>query len=90
MLSVVSFFTNPVNGSYGASKAAEWALTNGTRIELARQGTQVVGVHAGYIDTEMARDLAGSAPKISPADVARHPFGHDHHFPPAAGRLACL
>ena len=25
MLSVVSFFTNPVNGSYGASKAAEWA-----------------------------------------------------------------
>ena len=71
MLSVVSFFTNPVNGSYGASKAAEWALTNGIRIELARQGTQVVGVHAGYIDTEMARDLAGSAPKISPADVAR-------------------
>ena len=71
MLSVVSFFTNPANGSYGASKAAEWALTNGIRIELARQGTQVVGVHAGYIDTEMARDLAGSAPKISPADVAR-------------------
>ena len=71
MLSVVSFFTNPVNGSYGASKAAEWALTNGIRIELARQGTQVVGVHAGYIDTEMARDLAGSMPKISPADVAR-------------------
>ena len=35
MLSVVSWFTNPVNGSYGASKAAEWALTNGIRVELA-------------------------------------------------------
>ena len=47
MLSVVSFFTNPANGSYGASKAAEWALTNGIRIELARRvrrrgGTQAI------------------------------------------------
>jgi NAD(P)-dependent dehydrogenase (short-subunit alcohol dehydrogenase family) len=74
MLSVVSFFTNPANGSYGASKAAEWSLTNGVRIELAHQGTQVVGVHAGFIDTEMARELAGDAPKISPVDVARQVF----------------
>ena len=36
LLSVTSFFTNPENGSYGASKAAEWSLTNGVRIELAR------------------------------------------------------
>jgi NAD(P)-dependent dehydrogenase (short-subunit alcohol dehydrogenase family) len=74
MLSVVSFFTNPANGSYGASKAAEWSLTNGVRIELARQGTQVVGVHAGFIDTEMARELAGDAAKTSPVDVARQVF----------------
>ena len=74
MLSVVSFFSNPANGSYGASKAAEWSLTNGVRVELAHQGTQVVGVHAGFIDTEMARELAGDAPKISPADVARQVF----------------
>jgi NAD(P)-dependent dehydrogenase (short-subunit alcohol dehydrogenase family) len=74
MLSVVSFFTNPANGSYGASKAAEWSLTNGVRIELAHQGTQVVGVHAGFIDTEMARELAGDAPKISPEDVTRQVF----------------
>ena len=66
MLSVASFFTNPANGSYSASKAAEWSLTNGVRIELARQGTQVVGVHAGFIDTEMARELAGDAPRSAP------------------------
>jgi len=74
MLSVVSWFTNPVNGSYSASKAAEWSMTNGVRIELARQGTLVVGVNAGFIDTEMAAELAGDAPKTSPADVARQVF----------------
>ena len=75
MLSVVSWFTNPVNGSYCASKAAAWAMTNGVRIELAQQGTLVVAVHAGFIDTEMAAGLAGpNDRKISPADVARQVF----------------
>ena len=74
MLSVVSFFTNPDNGSYGASKAAEWALTNGVRIELAQQGTLVVGVHAGFIDTEMVTELARGLPKDDPEDVARQVF----------------
>jgi NAD(P)-dependent dehydrogenase (short-subunit alcohol dehydrogenase family) len=69
VLSVVSWFTNPVNGSYGASKAAEWALTNGIRIELARHGTLVVGVHASFIDTDMAAGI--DAPKVIPASVAR-------------------
>jgi NAD(P)-dependent dehydrogenase (short-subunit alcohol dehydrogenase family) len=69
VLSVVSWFTNPVNGSYGASKAAEWALTNGIRIELARYGTLVVGVHAGFIDTDMADGF--DAPKVSAASVVR-------------------
>jgi len=68
VLSIVSWFTNPVNGTYGASKAAEWAMTNGIRIELAAQGTLVVAVHAGFIDTDMAARI--DAPKISPADVA--------------------
>jgi NAD(P)-dependent dehydrogenase (short-subunit alcohol dehydrogenase family) len=72
MLSVVSWFTNPVNGSYSASKAAAWAMTNGVRIELARQGTLVVGVHAGFIDTDMAAGI--DAPKIGPDVVARQVF----------------
>jgi NAD(P)-dependent dehydrogenase (short-subunit alcohol dehydrogenase family) len=56
MLSVTSFFTNPFNGSYGASKAAGLSLTNGIRIELHRRGTLVVAVHAGFIDTDLPRD----------------------------------
>ena len=74
LLSVTSFFTNPENGSYGASKAAEWSLTNGVRIELAGQGTLVVGVHAGFIDTEMVTELARGLPKLDPLDVVRQVF----------------
>ena len=72
MLSITSFFTNPFNASYGASKAAEWSLTNGVRIELHHQGTLVVAVHAGFIDTEMA--ALANAPKISPESVAGQAF----------------
>jgi NAD(P)-dependent dehydrogenase (short-subunit alcohol dehydrogenase family) len=68
ILSVASFFTNPAMGSYSASKAAAWALTNGVRVELRRQGTLVVGVHSGYIDTDMASDV--TAAKASPEHVA--------------------
>jgi NAD(P)-dependent dehydrogenase (short-subunit alcohol dehydrogenase family) len=72
MLSVTSFFTNPFNASYGASKAAEWSLTNGVRLELHHQGTLVVAVHAGFIDTDMAAGL--DVPKISPESVATQAF----------------
>jgi NAD(P)-dependent dehydrogenase (short-subunit alcohol dehydrogenase family) len=47
VLSVVSWVTVPVSGSYCVSKAAELAMTNGVRVELGAQGTLVVGVHAG-------------------------------------------
>src|SRR6202020_842219 len=63
MLSVTSFYTNPLDASYGASKAAGWALTNGVRIELAHQGTLVVAVHASFIDTDMS--ALTNAPKVS-------------------------
>ena len=72
MLSVTSFFTNPFNASYGASKAAGWSLTNGLRIELAHRGTLVVAVHAGFIDTDMAAGI--DAPKDSPESVAEQVF----------------
>src|ERR1700740_954885 len=68
MLSITSFFTNPFNASYGASKAAEWSLTNGIRLELHHQGTLVVAVHAGFIDTDMAALV--DVPKLSPESVA--------------------
>jgi len=73
MLSVVSFFANPRNGTYSASKSAAWALTNSLRTELRQQGTLVVAVHAGFIDTDMAAQIPADA-KISPAQVARQAF----------------
>ena len=72
MLSVSSFVTNPLDASYGASKAAAWSMTNGVRIELSRQGTLVVAVHASFIDTDMASGI--EAPKVSPEAVARQAF----------------
>ena len=83
MLSVTSFFTNPFNGSYGASKAAGLSLTNGIRMELHHQGTLVVAVHASFIDTDMSAGI--DAPKISPESVARQTFDAV-----AAGRLEVL
>jgi len=56
------------SGAYGASKAAAWSITNSLRVELAAQGTQVVGVHAGFIDTDMTSAL--DLPKSTPAAVA--------------------
>jgi NAD(P)-dependent dehydrogenase (short-subunit alcohol dehydrogenase family) len=56
-------------GAYGASKAALWSATNSLRLELAPQGTQVVGVHLGYADTDLT--AAVTAPKLDPRDVAR-------------------
>jgi NAD(P)-dependent dehydrogenase (short-subunit alcohol dehydrogenase family) len=68
MLSVASWLASPFNASYCASKSAEWALTNALRVELHHQGTLVVGVHAGWIDTDMAATVEDS--KISPREVA--------------------
>lgn len=68
MLSILSWYTASPLSSYSASKAAEWSLTNGLRIELRSQGTLVVGVHAGFIDTDMASGF--DAPKARPEDIA--------------------
>jgi NAD(P)-dependent dehydrogenase (short-subunit alcohol dehydrogenase family) len=69
MLSALSFVSFPQFGNYAASKAAAWSLTNALRTQLRAQGTQVVAVHAGYIDTDMAANVTG--PKIAPEEVAR-------------------
>lgn len=67
VLSVASWQNSAFNGSYGASKSAEWALTNAIRIELRSAGTLVVGVHAGWIDTDMAATVNDA--KLSTGDV---------------------
>jgi NAD(P)-dependent dehydrogenase (short-subunit alcohol dehydrogenase family) len=68
MLSVVSWFVNPFNATYCTSKHAALAVTDAVRIELKAQGTQVVGVYAGFIETDMAAGV--NAPKTSPRQVA--------------------
>jgi NAD(P)-dependent dehydrogenase (short-subunit alcohol dehydrogenase family) len=72
VLSIASWFTNPAMGSYSASKAAAWALTNGIRGELHDTGVLVVGVHCGYIDTDMAAHVTG--PKNAPEAIAEQTF----------------
>jgi len=67
LLSVLSWVAVPSAGTYSASKAAAWALTNWLRTGLREQGTQVVGVHAGPVDTDMASEL--TLPKVKPVDV---------------------
>lgn len=69
MMSVVSVANAPVFSSYSASKAALHSLTQGIRAELAQQGTQVIGVFPGPVDTAMAE--AVPAEKFAPSEVAK-------------------
>ncbi|AIF46143.1 SDR family oxidoreductase [Dyella japonica] len=69
MLSALSWISLDSTSAYSVSKAAAWALTNSLRNELRPQGTQVLGIHAGYIDTDMVSHV--TAPKTSPADIAQ-------------------
>jgi NAD(P)-dependent dehydrogenase (short-subunit alcohol dehydrogenase family) len=68
MLSVVSWYVYPFNPTYCASKFAAQAITDALRIQLKAQGTQVVGIYAGFIDTDMALNVSGE--KTPPRQVA--------------------
>ncbi|RWZ64463.1 SDR family NAD(P)-dependent oxidoreductase [Labedella populi] len=67
VLSALSWFTAPGAGAYHVGKAAEWALTNSVRGELAGRGTTVTGIHLGAADTDMMRGYDG--PKSSTSEV---------------------
>jgi NAD(P)-dependent dehydrogenase (short-subunit alcohol dehydrogenase family) len=69
MLSILARVNLPMYGSLSASKAAQLSLTQGVRAELAKQGTLVVAVMPGAVDTEMERNFP--PPKLPPADAAR-------------------
>jgi NAD(P)-dependent dehydrogenase (short-subunit alcohol dehydrogenase family) len=68
MLSAASWRTNAKTAGYAASKAAEWSLTNALRLGLRAQGTMVIAVHVGYVDTDATRRL--DAPKVPATQVA--------------------
>lgn len=58
--------------AYAASKAAMWSATNGLRFALEAQGTQVVGLHVGMVDTPMTAHF--DALKSSPASVVAQAY----------------
>jgi NAD(P)-dependent dehydrogenase (short-subunit alcohol dehydrogenase family) len=68
VVSALSWFALPAGGAYAASKAASWSLTDATRLELSSQGTHVVGVYMGLVDTDMTDGI--EAPKLTPTDLA--------------------
>ncbi|AQZ61489.1 Oxidoreductase homolog [[Actinomadura] parvosata subsp. kistnae] len=68
MLSLASWSSRPEFPGYAASKAAQWSLTDALRKGLHGQGTLVVGVHAGFVETDLSAWT--DAPKISADTVA--------------------
>jgi NAD(P)-dependent dehydrogenase (short-subunit alcohol dehydrogenase family) len=57
---------------YAASKAAMWSATNALRSQLRGQGTQVVGLLVGMVDTPMA--ARWDAPKESAESVVTQAY----------------
>jgi len=53
MSSIIGHVNFPILGSYCAAKAAVHSLTQGVRAELAANGTHVVGVYPGPVETDM-------------------------------------
>ena len=72
VLSVGSWLSSPILAAYSVSKAAAWSATNGLRNELREQGTQVLGLHVGFIDTDLTNGL--DVPKLAPGFVVERAF----------------
>lgn len=69
VLSALSWISYQGSAGYAASKSAAWSMTNGVRLELAAQHTQVTGLVMASTDTDM---MAGfDVPKNDPTDVVR-------------------
>ena len=78
VLSAVAWTAVDGNTAYSAAKSAQWGLTNGVRIELAHQGTQVVALVPGLIGTQTLYDFAErhgvefpDGAVMDPADLVR-------------------
>ncbi|MFE6984074.1 SDR family oxidoreductase [Streptomyces griseus] len=71
VLSALSWFHPAGLGSYAATKAAAWALSDATREELAPRGIAVSALHVGYMDTDMAAAVPADQ-KADPVEVAAH------------------
>lgn len=66
--SVASWISSPVLASYAVSKSALWSLSNGLRNDLRAQGTQVLSLHMGFVDTDLTQGI--EMPKSTPEAIA--------------------
>ena len=57
---------------YAVSKAAAWSYTNHVRLGLKEQNVQVLGLHVGFIDTDLTKGI--DVAKARPEDVVRDTF----------------
>jgi NAD(P)-dependent dehydrogenase (short-subunit alcohol dehydrogenase family) len=69
VLSDITWLPARTLAAYAASKTAAWSFTNSLRLQLKDQGTQVLALHVGYMDTDLAK--AVTAAKSDPRKVAR-------------------
>lgn len=69
VLSVASWINRSLLAGYGATKSAAWALTNGLRSEMVEQGTQVLALHMGFVETDLTKDL--DVPKQTPEAIVK-------------------
>jgi NAD(P)-dependent dehydrogenase (short-subunit alcohol dehydrogenase family) len=72
VLSVASWISTPSLGAYAATKSAAWSVSNGLRIALKEQGTQVLGLHVGFVDTDLSRGI--DLPKLATAVVVERAY----------------
>jgi 2-keto-3-deoxy-L-rhamnonate aldolase RhmA/short-subunit dehydrogenase len=68
LITIVAHVNLPLMSTYAASKAALLSLTQGLRAELKQQGTHVMGVLPGAVDTPMTPGFEGM--KMRPHAVA--------------------
>ncbi|QMU19897.1 SDR family NAD(P)-dependent oxidoreductase [Gordonia rubripertincta] len=73
VLSAAAWNTADGNTAYAAAKSAEWGLTNGVRVELAGQGTQVSALVPGLIATQTLLDYAAQAGMELPEALLSQP-----------------
>lgn len=84
--SIASLVAFPGFATYCASKAAAYSITQSLRAILGEQGTQVVSVHPGPIDTDMAKsanlgDMGEPPAIVAEAIVAALAANEFHVFP---------
>jgi len=72
VLSDIVWLPRPILSPYAASKAAAWSFTNQLRFHLRERGVQVLGLHVGFVDTDLTNGI--DVPKASPDDVVRQTY----------------